>query len=276
MTATLNEHARHRRWCSRSRRWWNDELRDLRVTLGRAKRTRNWARIESARRELRRAIRKAKKDCWNRFLQDAEGNNVWTATRYTSVRIDKAGQVLVDEDGFQAETQEDRRRTLLKGHFPPAPTDTLPYEGAVVGGPAYQQVDQRLVGALLGKTASTAAPGNDQISAGILKVFWEWDPSRITQLVRACIRLGHHQRIWKTAKGIVIPKLGKPDYSRIRAYRVISLLDVIAKLVERTAAHLIADHLERSKGLHEGQSGCRKRRSCVDAVATLMNRTQQE
>ena len=90
MTATLNEHARHRRWCSRSKRWWNDELRDLRATLGRAKRRRNWGRIRSARRELRSAIRKAKKDCWNTFLQGAEGNDVWTATRYTSVSIDKA------------------------------------------------------------------------------------------------------------------------------------------------------------------------------------------
>ena len=53
------------------------------------------------------------------------------------------------------------------------------------------------------------------------------------------------------------------------------LLDVISKLVERTTAHLIADHLERKHGLHEGQYGCRKRRSCVDAVAVLMNRTQQ-
>src|SRR5258706_406194 len=81
MTATLNEHARQRRWCSRSKRWWTDELRDLRTTLGRAKRMRNWARIRSARRDLRRAIRKAKKSCWNSFLQDAEGNDVWTATR---------------------------------------------------------------------------------------------------------------------------------------------------------------------------------------------------
>jgi len=59
------------------------------------------------------------------------------------------------------------------------------------------------------------------------------------------------------------------------SYRVICLLDVISKLVERTAGHLIADHLERKKGLHEGQYGCRKRRSCIDAVAVLMNRTQQ-
>jgi len=45
----------------------------------------------------------------------------------------------------------------------------------------------------------------------------------------------------------VIPKPGKPKYPKFHAYRVISLLDVISKLVERTAAYLIADHLERRK-----------------------------
>lgn len=40
----------------------------------------------------------------------------------------------------------------------------------------------------------------------------------------------------------------------------ISLLDVISELVERTAAHLAADHLERRKGrgLHGGQFGCQE------------------
>jgi len=74
---------------------------------------------------------------------------------------------------------------------------------------------------------------------------------------------------------VVIPKPGKPDYSKVQAYRVISLLDVISKLLERRAAHLIADHLERKRGLYEGQFGCRKRRSCVDTVTILMNRTQK-
>jgi len=57
---------------------------------------------------------------------------------------------------------------------------------------------------------------------------------------------------------------------------VISLLYVISKLVERTAPHMIADHLERRKerGLHSGQSGCRKRRSYADAEAIIMKRTQ--
>jgi len=47
------------------------------------------------------------------------------------------------------------------------------------------------------------------------------------------------------------------------------LLDSLGKLVEKTAAHLIADQLERNRSLHEGQQGCRRRRSCVDAVAVL-------
>jgi len=113
------------------------------------------------------------------------------------------------------------------------------------------------------------------MGAEIVKVIWEWASERITTLVRACIELGHHPESWKTAKGVVIPKPGKPDYSQVRAHRAISLLDSISKLVERTAAHLIADHLERRSKLHDGQYGCRKRRSAVDVVAVLMNRTQQ-
>ena len=132
---------------------------------------------------------------------------------------------------------------------------------------------QDLVGSLLGKASKTSASGGDHILADIVKVFWQWDPKRFTQLVRACILLGHRPRIWKTVKGVVIPKPGKPDYSKVRAYRMILLLDVTAKLVEWMVAHLISNYLERKRGLHDGQFSCRKRRSSVNAVALLMNWT---
>ena len=74
-------------------------------------------------------------------------------------------------------------------------------------------------------------------------------------------------------KGVVIPKPGKPNYSKVRAYRMILLLDVTAKLVERMVAHLISNYLERKRGLHDGQFSCCKRRSCVNTVALLMNWT---
>jgi len=146
------------------------------------------SRVQAARRELRRAIRKAKRDCWNRFLQEAEGNDVWTATAYTTPRIDKGGQALVGEDGSVAEGRHDREQAILKAHFPQGPRGT--YEPKD-GGRAFERIDTQLVVALLGKAANTSAPGDDRISAGIIKAFWQWDSLRITQLVRACIRLGH-------------------------------------------------------------------------------------
>jgi len=65
--------------------------------------------------------------------------------------------------------------------------------------------------------------------------------------------------------------LRPPDYRQVRAHRVIALLDSLGKLVEKTAAHLIADQLERNRSLHEGQYGCRRRRSWVDVVAVLIS-----
>jgi len=58
------------------------------------------------------------------------------------------------------------------------------------------------------------------MAAEIIKVLWDWAPECIMALVRACIQLGHHPESWKVAKGVVIPKPGKPEYKSVRAHRV--------------------------------------------------------
>ena len=59
--------------------------------------------------------------------------------------------------------------------------------------------------------------------------------------MRAHIRLGFHPEHWKTARGVTIPKPGKDDYSLAKSYQVISLLDCLGKVVEKTAAYLISN-----------------------------------
>jgi len=162
---------------------------------------------------------------------------------------------------------------ILESAFPQPPPDngiTAPQDGE-----AHKAIDKPPVCRIIGGFANQNAPGEDRMGAEIVKLLWEWDPERITNLVRLCIQVGTHPESWKTAKGIVIPKPGKPDYRQVRAHRVIALLDSIGKLVEKTAARLIADQLERSRSLHEGQYGCRRRRSCVDAVAVLIANTER-
>ena len=59
------------------------------------------------------------------------------------------------------------------------------------------------------------------------------------------------------------------------SYRVITLLNCLGKVVEKVAANAIAAECERRKLLHDGQFGCRKRRSAIDAVGRLMKRVEE-
>ena len=77
----LNEHSKVITICARSKRWWNEDIKTRRKNLGRAirKRRRGEGReadVGEAMKALKRAIRKARKDCWEDFLNRAEGENV--------------------------------------------------------------------------------------------------------------------------------------------------------------------------------------------------------
>jgi len=72
-----------------------------------------------------------------------------------------------------------------------------------------------------------------------------------------------------------IPKPNKPDCGVAKAYRVITLLNCLGKVVEKVAASTTADKWERRRLLHDGQCGCRKRRSAIDAVGKLMKRVEE-
>jgi len=235
MEVALNAHAKKRRVCVRSKAWWTNEIAELRKKRGRAVREKrqNPAAYGEAQRTLRRAIRRAKKSCWEEYVQGADKEQLWKAVRYTAPRLEGKAQTLVDEAGAKATNREERERMLIATAFPEAP-DVGEQTPLPDGGRAHQRVNESLVGRLLAKTRNASAPGGDKMGAEIVKVMWEWAPARIATLVRAYIELGHHPKGWKTAKGVVIAKPGKPDYTQVRAHRVISLLDSISKLVERT------------------------------------------
>jgi hypothetical protein len=74
---------------------------------------------------------------------------------------------------------------------------------------------------------------------------------------------------------VVLPKPNKPDYGIAKAYKVIRLLNCPGKGVEKVTANAIAEKCERERLLHDGQFGCRKRRSAIDAVGSLMKKVEE-
>jgi hypothetical protein len=57
---------------------------------------------------------------------------------------------------------------------------------------------------------------------------------------------------------VVIRKPGKDDYTKLKAYRSISLLSCMGKVVEKVAAELLSEEAEKRGLLSDGQFGSRK------------------
>jgi hypothetical protein len=74
---------------------------------------------------------------------------------------------------------------------------------------------------------------------------------------------------------VVILKPNKSDYWVAKAYRVITLLNCMGKVVEKVAANTIGEECKRKRLLHDRQFGFRKRRSAVDAVGRLMKTVEE-
>ena len=71
---------------------------------------------------------------------------------------------------------------------------------------------------------------------------------------------------------MVIRKPGKEDYTKLKSYRLISLLSCMGKLVKKVVAKLLSDEAERRALLSDGQFGSRKKRSGIDAAAIMVDR----
>lgn len=61
----------------------------------------------------------------------------------------------------------------------------------------------------------------------------------------------------------------------VKAYRIISLLNCLGKVIEKIAAEAISDYCETMGVLHPGQMGSRRHRSAIDAVIFLIQEVHQ-
>ena len=96
------------------------------------------------------------------------------------------------------------------------------------------------------------APGTSCLNFKAIRLLWSWDRHRIIGVVQKSIQLGYYPTIWKTAKGVILRKAGKPSYTVSKAYRVISLLECLRKVIERVVAKKVASFYENLHIFHKG------------------------
>jgi hypothetical protein len=159
---------------------------------------------------------------------------------------------------------------LRQESFPPNDSDQY-YKLPPVGR-ARTRVTEQAVERVLYFQSVKKAPGPDKLSFGAIWLLLKRDKERIVRLTRAAMRTGRNPAVWKRVSSVVTCKPRKDDYTKLKAYRSISLLSCMGKVVEKVAAELLSEEAESRGLLSDGQFGSRKGRSAIYAAAIMVDR----
>jgi hypothetical protein len=94
----------------------------------------------------------------------------------------------------------------------------------------------------------------------------------VRQLFQTSLDTGAQPRQWKIAKIIPLKKPNKGDYTLAKAWRPISLLSTLGKLLEAVVAERISYAVETYGLLPANHFGARKQRSAEQVLLLLQER----
>jgi len=165
-------------------------------------------------------------------------------------------EAFTDRDGKQANKSLEKEEMLRRESFPLNDGDQ--YNKLPPAGPAQTRVTEQAVERALFSQSVKKAPGPDKLSFSAIRQLWMWVKERIARLTKAAIQSGRHPAVCKRASGVVIRKPSKGDDMQLKAYRSISLLRCMVKVVKKVVAELLSEEAESRGLLSDGQFGSRK------------------
>lgn len=272
------------------KRWWNKDLTKMRndlKTLSKASHVfralpnhpSHRLRKEKAR-EYDKAISKAKKEHWLEWLEEMDGNGLWTANNYISnptgdgskTRIPTLQKKESNGTVTTADTNEDKSIMLAQSMFPPPPPQTSVPEDHVYPEQAtkwFRITEDQLQQAIT-KLSPYKAPGPD----GVANIVFQRCPllsKYLLPLFNAVFTFQTYYEPWKESITAILRKPGKPDYAMPKAYRPIALLNTTAKLLSSIVADRTSFILEAYNLLPPTHFGGRPGRSTEDSLLLLEN-----
>lgn len=284
--------------CGRSRdgryEWWNPELDSLRLRVSRARR--EWQRsrpsggsveseLHDKLRSLRGLYKEAMKTAEIKFYQDiAESGNddpwglayreangrrrpppnvlsgVKLAEGYTTTAgatMDGLLRSLCPDDSTARDT-EYHHSVRVAAAFAPSGNDAP--------APSMETIERII------RSLPNTAPGADGITAKIVRCAWLATSSEMWLMYSKCINEGYFPDIWKSGQLIVLPKGNGKPLSDPKAYRPITLLPILGKVLERI---ILSCAPCLTSVVAEGQHGFTRGRSTVTALRKINQITEE-
>ena len=260
-----------------TKRWWSKDLVTLRKEqnhlLKRFQRTR-WPPYEEAydlkQSEYKRAIKYAQAKQWDNFLENIEPQQIHIAAKY--VKGFRSSTPFLPhfkkEDGSYTSTEDEQAQVLyeklLGGNENSNSTQREMPTSAT-----FLPIESSEMDYAFRKMKDKKAPGPDGIPVQAIKEFKHQIQDYLAYIAQASMHFGYYPQAFKEATCIVIPKPGKPFYDEPKAYRPISLLNHMSKIIESIMTRRLQYQLQKQNTLPQQHFGCRKNSGTDDALTKL-------
>ena len=291
---TISLTAKERRPSNNAKPWWDQDLSEAakRVSNARSlhqeyqKTTGEFnpniqADITRSRNFFKRLCKFKKKTWAIKVLEDATTKDIWSFPKWSKgTRVYPTPPISQGPDQPKATTHEDKCEALRRELYQPPPNLEHNFNPDVtsrlIDDLPFTDITPEEVRDAIFKSKSNSAPGHSQISYQVLKWAWSNDTGQIhiISLMQKCLRKGYHPKSWRKAIAVAIPKPNKPDYSNPRAYRLITLLECLAKVLERIVANRLTFIAGSLNLIPPNQFGGRSNSSTDDAIMTFVTDVQ--
>ncbi|THC88516.1 hypothetical protein EYZ11_012034 [Aspergillus tanneri] len=283
----IKQHTPLARPCPYSKRWFTPELKTNQAETNRARR--KWQEscasrgshdpyslalfeeMRCKRRAWTRLIEKTKSTHWRDFLDKAGEGHLWKAASYMRPRDSYANMPPLTVGDREVTDNKDKAKVLMESFFPKMAEpseDMVTTEREEI---PWEPLTEHEVYKAVIKARGTTAPGEDGIPTLVWKRLWTHIGKLITYIFTKSLELNHYPKQFKRAKIVVLRKPGKPDYAVPGAYRPISLLNTLGKLLEAVVAKRLSFFAESYGLLPNTQFGGRPGRNTEQALLVLMN-----
>jgi len=271
-----------------AKRWWSKDLENERKSVHRLcckarSKLAQWnhpihKEYRRERNKFSEHIKKAKLDHWNEWMENITPTGIWNFHHYAASNPSDQVQsriATLKDPLNNANTQQDNthKSELLYDTFfkPPRKNDDLDpdyeYDDPVC---EFKPITDQQIFRAIARLAPYKAPGPNGISNIVFHKCATALVPFMGPIFRATFSLSIYPEQWKRSSTIVLRKPGRPDYSAPKAYRPITLLDSMAKILSSCVADDITYIAEQFNLLLATHFRGRPGRSTTDSLHLLV------
>jgi hypothetical protein len=249
-----------------------------------------WRNLQNACNNQLRTIKNAKTRSWRNALNDAshDTRQLWSLERWARLRSHRPPEPLSlpplrqsgDDESPTATSHSAKASVLARRFFPHSVADLSDVhldlqDDSHQRFPLDQVVKEAEITTILKKTGAWKAPGPDLLPTGFLKACKGPLAKLLARVATASLQVEHFPTQFRAAKVVVLRKPGKTiaQQQTAGAYRPISLLSAIGKVLETAISRRIAAAAELQGLLPETQMGNRPERSTDLAIKLVVDAT---